>query len=118
MCSVCSLYFTTKIHLYWHSHIHSQQRQFACPNCFKCFRQCSTARTHTLIHSTRDQRRFKCQSCFRTFNHKKGIRNHVKKTNHNSNDFDNINNINKLKVIRLPFSNTLSYLNSIQINQI
>ncbi|EZA56965.1 hypothetical protein X777_03149 [Ooceraea biroi] len=84
-CKICQAYKSaTMVKLLTHMRVHSETREYECPECGKCFKQASQLRNHRVMHLdrkalevTRWYTSKKCEMCGKTYANSKCLKNHV-----------------------------------------
>ncbi|XP_044582157.1 zinc finger protein 91-like isoform X1 [Cotesia glomerata] len=84
-CSVCKSYKSvSSVKLLTHMRVHSENKDYECPECGKCFKQASQLRNHRIMHMDRksaDAPRWytskTCEMCGKTYADSKCLKNHI-----------------------------------------
>ncbi|XP_015587714.1 zinc finger protein 845 [Cephus cinctus] len=84
-CKVCNTYKSaTMVKMLTHLRVHSDNREYECPECGKCFKQSSQLRNHRVMHMDRKtsetQRWYTsktCEICGKTYADSKCLKNHI-----------------------------------------
>ncbi|XP_011882536.1 PREDICTED: zinc finger protein 436-like isoform X2 [Vollenhovia emeryi] len=84
-CKICEAYKSaTMVKLLTHMRVHSDSRDYKCPDCGKCFKQASQLRNHRIMHLdrktlevTRWYTSKKCEMCGKTYANSKCLKNHI-----------------------------------------
>ncbi|KYN31515.1 Zinc finger protein 16 [Trachymyrmex septentrionalis] len=84
-CKICKVYKSaTMVKLLTHMRVHSDTRDYKCPDCEKCFKQASQLRNHRIMHLdrktlevTRWYTSKTCDMCGKTYANSKCLKNHI-----------------------------------------
>lgn len=84
-CKICKTYKSaTMVKLVTHMRVHSENREYECPVCGKCFKQSSQLRNHRVMHLNRKSNEVPrwytsktCELCGKTYADSKCLKNHM-----------------------------------------
>ncbi|XP_008543116.1 zinc finger protein 28 homolog [Microplitis demolitor] len=84
-CSICKNYKSvSSVKLLTHMRVHSENRDYECPDCGKCFKQSSQLRNHRVMHLDRKSVEVPrwytsktCEMCGKTYADSKCLKNHM-----------------------------------------
>ncbi|XP_046751707.1 zinc finger protein 568-like isoform X2 [Diprion similis] len=84
-CKMCETYkSSTMVKLVTHMRVHSENREYECPVCGKCFKQSSQLRNHRVMHLNRKSNEVPrwytsktCELCGKTYADSKCLKNHM-----------------------------------------
>lgn len=84
-CKICKAYKSaTMVKLLTHMRVHSESREYECPECGKCFKQSSQLRNHRVMHLDRKATEVPrwytsktCEICGKTYADSKCLKNHI-----------------------------------------
>ncbi|XP_046602032.1 zinc finger protein 569 isoform X1 [Neodiprion lecontei] len=84
-CKMCETYKSaTMVKLVTHMRVHSENREYECPVCGKCFKQSSQLRNHRVMHLNRKSNEAPrwytsktCELCGKTYADSKCLKNHM-----------------------------------------